>query len=144
MALSLELKIHFNIYTLHCFTMIQGCVLFCYYQIESILLANQVLNRIHSMDIQILCGEELIVTKEGDCSMINQGNWSSIIVFSGLCNSYYDNVIITNNSCLQLINIQNNALQNINTLVISDNPNLIVFIVGRYGSYYATDVSLTS
>ena len=29
--------------------------------------------------------------------MINQGNWSSIIVFSGLCNSYYDNVIVTNN-----------------------------------------------
>ena len=144
MALSFEVKIHFNIYTLHCFTMIQGCVLFCYYQIESILLANQVLNHIHSMDIQILCGEELIVTKEGDCSMINQGNWSSIIVFSGLCNSYYDNVIITNNSCLQLINIQNNALQNINTLVISDNPNLMVIIVGRYGIYNTYEVSLTS
>ena len=86
----------------------------------------------------------MIVTKESDCSMINQGNWSSIVIFPSLCNSYYNDIIITNNTCLQSINIQNNALQNINTLVISDNPNLIVFIVGRYGSYYATDVSLTS
>ena len=52
--------------------------------------------------------------------------------------------MITNNTCLQLINIQNNALQNINTLVISDNPNLMVIIVGSYSLDFAHDVTLTS
>ena len=144
MDIMFKMTIHFNIYSLHGFTMIQGCVLFGYYQIESILLANQVLNHINSINIQPICGGELIVTKEDDCSKINQGNWSTITIFPGLCNSLNNDIMITNNTCLQLINIQNNALQNTNTLVISDNPNLIVFIVGRYDSYYATDVSLTS
>ena len=52
--------------------------------------------------------------------------------------------MITNNTCLQLINIQNNALQNINTLVLSDNPNLMVIIVGSYSLHNAYDVTLTS
>ena len=52
--------------------------------------------------------------------------------------------MITNNTCLQLINIQNNALQNINTLVLSDNPNLMVIIVGSNSLGFAHDVTLTS
>ena len=144
MVLSFEKTIHFNIYILHGLTMIQGCALFCYYQIESILLANQVLNHIHSIDIQPVCDEELIVTKEDDCSKVDQGNWSSITIFSGLCNSFNNDIIITNNTCLQSINIQRDVLQNINFLVISNNPNLMVFIVGRYGLNFAHDVTITS
>ena len=52
--------------------------------------------------------------------------------------------MITNNTCLQLINIQNNVLQNINTFVLSDNPNLIIIIVGRDSIGNAHDVTLTS
>ena len=144
MALIFEETMHFNIYTLHYYTMIQGCVIFGYYHIESILLANQVLNHIHSIDIQPICGEELIILKEDDCSKIDQGNWSTITIFPGLCNSLNNDIIITNNTCLQLINIQNKALQNINNLVISDNPNLIFIIVGRDGLKFAHNVSLTS
>ena len=51
--------------------------------------------------------------------------------------------MITNNTCLQLINIQNNVLQNINTFVLSDNPNLIIIIVGRDRIGNAHDVTLT-
>ena len=144
MALSFDMTIHFNIYTLHGFTMIQGCDLFGYYQIESILLANQVLNHIHSINIQPICDGELIVTKEDDCSKINQGNWSTITIFPGLCNSLNNDIMITNNTCLQLINIQNNALQNINTLVLSDNPYLLFILVGSYSLHNAYDVTLTS
>ena len=52
--------------------------------------------------------------------------------------------MITNNTCLQLINIQNNVLQNINTFVLSDNPNMIIIIVGRDSIGNAHDVTLTS
>ena len=52
--------------------------------------------------------------------------------------------MITNNTCLQSINIQNNVLQNINTFVLSDNPNLIIIIVGRDSIVNAHDVTLTS
>ena len=52
--------------------------------------------------------------------------------------------MITNNTCLQLINIQNNVLQNINTFVLSDNPNLIIIVVGRDSIGNAHDVTLTS
>ena len=52
--------------------------------------------------------------------------------------------MITNNTCLQLINIQNNVLQNINTFVLSDNPNLIIIIVGSDSIGNAHDVTLTS
>ena len=135
---------HFNIYILHGLTMIQGCVLLCYYHIESILLANQVLSYISTINIQPFCGEKLIVTKEDDCSKINQGNWSTITIFPGLCNSLNNDIMITNNTCLQLINIQNNVLQNINTFVLSDNPNLIIIIVGRDSIGNAHDVTLTS
>ena len=144
MELSFEETIHFNIYTLHCFTMIQGCIIFGYYQIESTLLANQVLSYISTINIQPFCGEKLIVTKEDDCSKINQGNWSTITIFPGLCNSLNNDIMITNNTCLQLINIQNNVLQNINTFVLSDNPNLIIIIVGRDSIGNAHDVTLTS
>ena len=135
---------HFNIYILHGFTMIQGCVLFCYYHIESILLANQVLSYISTINIQPICGEELIVTKEDDCSKINQGLWSSITIFPGLCNSLNIDLIIANNTCLELINIQNNALQNITRLVISDNPYLKVILVGSNSLNYALDVTISS
>ena len=124
--------------------MIQGCVLFCYYHIESILLANQVLSYISTINIQPICGEELIVTKEDDCSKINQGLWSSITIFSGLCNSLNIDLIIANNTCLELINIQNNALQNITRLVISDNPYLIFIMVGSYSLGNAYDVTISS
>ena len=144
MELIFEKTMHFNIYTLHYYTMIQGCIIFDYYHIESILLANQVLNHIHSLDIQPICGEELIISNEDDCTKIYQGNWSTITIFPGLCNSLNNNIIITNNTCLQLINIQNNVLQNINTFVLSDNPNLIIIVVGRDSIGNAHDVTLTS
>ena len=144
MVLSFEKTIYFNIYILHGLTMIQGCVLLCYYHIESTLLANQVLNHIHSINIQPFCGEKLIVTKEDDCSKINQGLWSSITIFSGLCNSLNIDLIIANNTCLELINIQNKALQNINSLVISDNPYLIFIMVGSYSLGNAYDVTISS
>ena len=144
MVLIFKKAIHFNIYTLHGFTMIQGCVLFDYYHIESILLANQVLNHINSINIQPICGGELIVLNEDDCSKIYQGNWSTITIFSGLCNSLNSDLMITNNTCLQLINIQNNALQNINTLVLSNNPYLLFILVGSYSLHNAYDVTLTS
>ena len=113
-------------------------------QIESILLSNQVLYYIDSIDIQPICGEELIVTKEDDCSKIDQGLWSSITIFPGLCNSLNIDLIIANNTCLELINIQNKALQNINSLVISDNPYLIFIMVGSYSLGNAYDVTISS
>ena len=86
----------------------------------------------------------MIVTKEDDCSKIDQGLWSSITIFSGLCNSLNIDLIIANNTCLELINIQNNALQNITRLVISDNPYLIFIMVGSYSLGNAYDVTISS
>lgn len=86
----------------------------------------------------------MIISKEDDCSKLYQGNWHSITVLSGFCNSLSSDLVITNNSCLQSMNIQAGSLQNLNSFVISENPYLTIIFVGSNGCSHIHDFSITS
>ena len=56
--------------------------------------------------------------------MIYESGWSSITVKEGYCDSLYDDLVISNNDCLQYIYLQDNALSNIQSVVLSNLTNL--------------------
>ena len=66
--------------------------------------------------------------------MIYESGWSSITVKEGYCDSLYDSLVISNNDCLQYIYLQDKALSNIQSVVLSNLTNL---------SLIRTDHSLT-
>ena len=56
--------------------------------------------------------------------MIYESGWSSITVKEGYCDSLYDDLVISNDNCLQYIYLQDNALSNIQSIVLSNLTNL--------------------
>ena len=56
--------------------------------------------------------------------MIYESGWSSITVKEGYCDSLYDDLVISNNNCLQYIYLQDKALSNIQSVVLSNLTNL--------------------
>ena len=56
--------------------------------------------------------------------MIYESGWSSITVKEGYCDSLYDDLVISNNDCLQYIYLQDYALSNIQSVVLSNLTNL--------------------
>ena len=68
--------------------------------------------------------QSLTVSSDSDCEKLQEHGWTSIIVNSGLCNSMRGNLSISNYPCLESIDIKKNSLRNLNSLVISNNPQL--------------------
>ena len=66
----------------------------------------------------------LVITSDSDCERLLQNGWKSITVNEGLCNSMRGNLVISDNACLETIVIKKNSLKNLNSLVISNNPQL--------------------
>ena len=56
--------------------------------------------------------------------MIYESGWSSITVKEGYCDSLYDDLVISNNDCLQYIYLQDYTLSNIQSVVLSNLTNL--------------------
>ena len=73
-----------------------------------------------------------------------QSGWSGIIVNEGLCNFLSEPLTFFNNSCLQYIYVQAGSLENIQTLSITNMPNLEWFIVEDYAFYNTTSLTLSS
>ena len=56
--------------------------------------------------------------------MIYESGWSSITVKEGYCDSLYDDLVISNNDCLQYIYLQDYTLSSIQSVVLSNLTNL--------------------
>lgn len=130
------------IYILHGLNMMKVVIIYLYW-IESIELANQLIPFVRNLTLDYTCGEELIVSKEEDCSKLFMNTWSSILIKNGLCNSLYEDLVISNYTCLHSIHIEDNSLQNIHTLEINNNPNLQFILFGYSTIYYSTSVIIS-
>ena len=75
--------------------------------------------------------------------MIYESGWSSITVKEGYCDSLSDSLVISNNSCLQYIYLQDNALSNIQSVVLSNLTNLSL-IRTEYTLYQVYSLTLSS
>ena len=66
----------------------------------------------------------LIVESDNDCERLLENGWKSITVNEGLCNSMTNNLVISDNPCLESLVFKKNSLKNLNRLVISNNSEL--------------------
>ena len=69
---------------------------------------------------------------------IQEHGWKSITVNGGLCNSMRDNLYISNNPCLQSINVNGQSFYNLNSLTIENNPQLTSINTVGYRSFRET------
>ena len=98
------------------------------YDIVSTNLKNQISSL---LGIVYTCSstQSLNVTSDSDCDKLQENGWNSIIVNEGLCNNMKDDLFISNNPCLESIVINSNSLQNLNSLVISNNLQLSSIVI---------------
>ena len=114
-----------------------------YYQLVSSLLTDQILSNLYTLPSDSVCGTLLVISSDEDCEKISGTEWSSIIVNNGMCNSYTESIVISNNPCLQSIHIHSRSFQNASSITISNNNKLgSIFIEDRVFNS-ATSVSFT-
>ena len=75
--------------------------------------------------------------------MIYESGWSSITVKEGYCYSLSDDLVISNNDCLQYIYLQDNTLFNIQSVVLSNLTNLSLIRI-EYSLYQVYSLTLSS
>ena len=75
--------------------------------------------------------------------MIYESGWSSITVKEGYCDSLSDSLIISNNSCLQYIYLQDNTLSSIQFITLSNLTNLSLIRI-EYSLYQVYSLTLSS
>ena len=75
--------------------------------------------------------------------MIYESGWSSITVKEGYCDSLYDDLVISNNDCLQYIYLQDYTLSNIQSVVLSNLTNLSLIRIA-YTLYQVYSLTLAS
>ena len=108
----------------------------------SSLLANQINSHLYTLPTNPSCGIPLVIENEEDCEMIYKSGWSSITVKEN-CYSLFDDLVISNNPCLQYIYLQDNTLSNIQSVILSNLTNLsLIRIV--YSLYQVTSFTLSS
>lgn len=88
-----------------------------YYDQEEIRLGNLPLN--------------LRIEEENDCVKLNNNEWKSIYVASGLCNSMRGDLHIENYANLVYIIVKPESLKNLNSLIISNDPVLYSIATGN-------------
>ena len=83
-------------------------------------------NQVASSLSQMTCSssQSLTIASDSDCTKLQQNGWKSIHINSGMCNSMKTDLIISNNPCLESIDIEKNSLKYLNSFVISNNPQL--------------------
>ena len=83
-------------------------------------------NQVASSLSQMACSssQSLTIASDSDCTKLQQNGWKSIHINSGMCNSMNTDLIISNNPCLESIDIEKNSLKYLNSFVISNNPQL--------------------
>ena len=64
----------------------------------------------------------LVVSSDSDCYKLSQTHWQSIIIKEGRCNSKRNDLFIVNYPYLETIHVEKKSLQNLRSLVSSDNP----------------------
>ena len=80
--------------------------------------------------------EDLIISSNTNCEKLHETGWKSIIVYEGYCNSIQEDLIIGNNPCLQSINLYKNSLKKLNSLTITNNPQLQSIVTNEgYGGW---------
>ena len=75
--------------------------------------------------------------------MIYESGWSSITVKEGYCNSLSGDLVISNNSCLQYIYLQDNTLSNIQSIVLFNLTNLSLIRI-EYSLSQVSSLTLSS
>ena len=75
--------------------------------------------------------------------MIYESGWSSITVKEGYCDSLSGDLIISNNSCLQYIYLQDNTLSSIQFISLSNLTNLSLIRI-EYSLYQVYSLTLSS
>ena len=75
--------------------------------------------------------------------MIYESGWSSITVKEGYCDSLYDDLVISNNDCLQYIYLQDNTLSSIQFISLSNLTNLSLIRM-EYTLYQVYSLILSS
>ena len=75
------------------------------------------------------------MSSDSDCYKLSQTHWQSIIIKEGRCNSKRNDLIIVNYPYLESIHVEKKSLQNLRSLVISDNPLLSRITFGDNDGY---------
>ena len=75
--------------------------------------------------------------------MIYESGWSSITVKEGYCDSLSGDLIISNNSCLQYIYLQDNTLSNIQSVALFNLTNLSLIRI-EYSLSQVSSLTLSS
>ena len=75
--------------------------------------------------------------------MIYESGWSSITVKEGYCDSLYDDLVISNNDCLQYIYLQDYTLSSIQSVVLSNLTNLSLIRI-EYSLSQVSSLTLSS
>ena len=94
----------------------------CLYYLVSTNLKNQISSSL-DYNHNVVC-QPLIITSNSNCAKLQQSGWKSITVNEGLCNSMTNDLTISYDPCLESVVIKKNSLKNLNSLVISYNPQL--------------------
>ena len=94
----------------------------CLYYLVSTNLKNQISSSL-DYNHNVVC-QPLIITSNSNCAKLQQSGWKSITVNEGLCNSMTNDLTISYDPCLESVVIKKNSLKNLNSLVISNNPQL--------------------
>ena len=75
--------------------------------------------------------------------MIYESGWSSITVKEGYCDSLSGDLVISNNSCLQYIYLQDNTLSSIQFITLSNLTNLSLIRI-EHTLYQVSSLTLSS
>ena len=75
--------------------------------------------------------------------MIYESGWSSITVKEGYCDSLSDDLVISNDNCLQYIYLQDNTLSSIQFITLSNLTNLSLIRI-EYTLYQVYSLTLSS
>ena len=80
----------------------------------------------------------LLVETEEDCGLLSLPIWREIYVNSGLCNSYTDDMSISNNPYLETMYFSFNSSKNFHSLTVSNNSRLRTITTehGKGGIFY--------
>lgn len=80
------------------------------------------------------CKGEIFIWYDNQCGELNDNTWSFIHVDESKCNSRTSSISIRNNPCLVYLMVARRSFQNVQSVVIRDNPNLN-YIRFQYDSY---------
>ena len=122
------------------FNMMKVWYLF-YSSLESTELVNQIIPHIKQIEDD---DNPLVIENEDDYDILNDKNWSSIIVKEGLFKKMEDELKLNDFPHVQFIHIQGQLFKNISSLTISNLPELKFLIIEDESFKETTNLTLSS